>query len=147
MMRPVSAVLLCTFVLNGCFSYAAVPPAEVPPQTAEVRVNLSRPMDFPISDVTVRDVVQVSGEVIAVDSAWLRLSAYGLRSQTGYGVQATGETVQIPRASVVGVQRRKMDAVRSSLVAGAVLGVGLLVAGLTGVLEGGRGGGGPAPPL
>ena len=145
MKRAVCAVLLCTLALNACFSYRAVPPAEVPPQATEVRVQLSRPMDFPISDITVRDVVQVTGEVVGADSSWLRLSAYGLRAQTGYSVPVSGETVQVPRGQVVGLQRKKMDAARSVGLGAALVAGTLVVAAISGGLDFGRGGS-PRPP-
>jgi hypothetical protein len=145
MKRAVSTLLLCVIALNGCFSYGAVPPAQVPPQMAEVRVHLSRPMDVPVTNVTVRDVVQVTGEMIGADSASLRLSAFGLRSATGYGVAAAGETVRIPRDAVAGLQRKRMDPARSALLAGVLAAASLGLAALTGTLELGRGDG-PTPP-
>lgn len=143
--RAVSAGLLCVLGLNGCLSYGAVSPAEVPPAPTEVQVLLSRPMDFPVTDLTVRDVVRVRGEVISADSAWLRLSAYGMRAQTGFGYQARGETVQIPRQQVVGLQRRRVDPARTGLLALAIAGATLGVAALSGALEGGGGGNRPPP--
>ena len=57
MKRAAAAALLCLPVLNGCLSYAAISPADVPPAPAEVQVLLTRPMDFAVTDLTVRDVV------------------------------------------------------------------------------------------
>jgi len=144
--RAAAAALLCLPALNGCLSYAAVSPADVPPAPAEVQVLLTRPMDFPVTDLTVRDVVRVRGEVISADSAWLRLSAYGLRSQSGFGYQAAGETVHIPRPQVAQLQRRRVDLARTGLMAAAFAGATVVLAALTGGLDlGGSGGGRPDP--
>jgi len=147
MKRAVAAALLCLPALNGCLSYAAISPGDVPPARAEVQVTLTRPMDFAVTDLTVRDVVRVRGEVISADSAWLRLSAFGLRSQSGFGYQAAGETVQIPRPQVAALQRRRVDPARTGLLAAAFAGATVAIAALTGALDvGGGGGGRPGPP-
>jgi hypothetical protein len=144
--RAVAAALLCLPALNGCLSYAAISPADVPPAPAEVQVLLTRPMDFAVTDLTVRDVVRVRGEVISADSTWLRLSAFGLRSQSGFGYQAAGETVQIPRPQVASLQRRRVDPARTGLMTAAFAGATLAIAVLTGGLDlGGGGGGRPGP--
>jgi hypothetical protein len=143
--RSVAALLLATFALNGCFAYVSQQGLQAPPQGTEVRLLLSRPLDVPVTSVTVRDVVQLSGEVVGADSSLLRLSAYGLRTAVGYGVLANGETVQVPLNQLGGIQRRRMDPLRSSLVAGAVLGAGLLVAGISGSFSS-KGRGSPPPP-
>ena len=140
MTRRVVGLLPC-LLLGACYEYAPVAPASVPPQASEVRVRLSRPMDFPISDVTVRDVVELRGEVAAVEDTTFRLSVFGLRSQTGYGVDATGETVAFPRTAVVGLSRKRISPWRST-VFGALVAAGAVAIRATGVVGGAAGSGG-----
>jgi hypothetical protein len=130
--RRVAAILLATFALNGCFAYVPQAGLDAPPQGTEVRVLLSRPLDVPVTSVTVRDVVQLQGEVVGADNQSLRLSAYQLRTAVGFGALANGETVQLPLGQLSGIQRRRMDPLRSALLAGGVLGAGLMVAGISG---------------
>jgi len=141
-MRRVVGLLPC-LLLGACYEYAPVAPASVPPQASEVRVRLSRPMDFPISDVTVRDVVELRGEVAAVEDTTFRLSVFGLRSQTGFGVDAAGETVAFPRTAVAGLSRKRISPWRST-VFGALVAAGAVAIRATGVVGGAAGnGGGP----
>jgi hypothetical protein len=138
-MRSVSALLLGTLALGGCFSYAPVSPATVPPPATAVRVRLSRPMDFPISDVTVRDVVELQGEVVQSQDTSMLLSVFGLRSQTGYGVDASGETVAFPRTAVVGLSQKRISPWRSAVFVGVIVAgaVGLKATGVAGGLSSG----------
>jgi len=138
-MRSVSALLLGTLALGGCFSYAPVSPATTPPPATSVRVRLSRPMDFPISDVTVRDVVELQGEVVQSQDTSMMLSVFGLRSQTGYGVDASGETVAFPRTAVVGLSQKRISPWRSAVFAGLVVAgaVALKATGVAGGLSNG----------
>jgi hypothetical protein len=130
--RTVAALLLATFCLNGCFAYVSQAGLEPPPQGTEVRLLLSRPLDVPVTSVTVRDVVRLQGEVVGADSNTLRLSAYRLRTAVGFSALANGETAQVPMVQLAGIQRRRMDPLRSGLLAVAVLGAGLAVAGISG---------------
>jgi hypothetical protein len=143
-MRSGAMWLLCAVGLGGCFSYADIPPASAPPQAAAVRVRLTRPMDFPISDVTVRDVVQLDGEVVEVRDTAMRLSVFGLRSQSGFGQLARGETVVFRRDAVVGLQQKRLSPLRSGLVAALIVAAAFAVkeSGVVSVSGGGPGGGG-----
>ncbi|HKP76956.1 MAG TPA: hypothetical protein VJT67_15605 [Longimicrobiaceae bacterium] len=130
----------CCLLLAACFEYAPVAPATIPPQAADVKVRLSRPMDFPINDVTVRDVVELQGEVAGVRDSTFRLSVFGLRSQTGFGVDASGETVAFPSSAVVGLQRKRISPWRSALF-GGLLAAGAVAVRATGVVGGSEGAG------
>jgi hypothetical protein len=134
------AGLLPCLLLGACFEYASVAPATVPPQATAVRVRLSRPMSFPISDVTVRDVVELQGEVAGVRDTTFRLSVFELRSQTGFGVDAAGETVEFPSTAVVGLAQRRISPWRTALFGALLAASGVAVA-ATGVVAGGGGAG------
>ena len=135
MMRAVSLLLLCVLGLNGCFHYVGASPAEAARQGAQVRVQLSRPVDVPVGPVTVRDVVQVTGETVSAGADSVRISAYALRTQVGYGAVATGETVTVPRTGVFGFQVKRMDPARSGLIAAAIIAAGVLTAGIGGAFS------------
>ena len=136
----VAGFLPCLLLLGACFEYAPVAPASVPPPATPVRVRLSRPMNFPISDVTVRDVVELQGEVVGVRDTTFRLSAFQMRSQTGYGVDASGETVEFPSTAVVGLATRRISPWRSALF-GVLLAAGGVAVAASGVAGGGPGAG------
>jgi hypothetical protein len=132
-MRSVSLLLLLgSLALSGCYSYVPVAPSAAPPPATPVRVHLSRPMDFPIQDVTVRDVVDLQGEVVQAQDTSMQLSVFGLRSTTGYNVDANGETVSFPRQSVVGLAQKRISPVRSALFA-AILVAGAVAVRATGI--------------
>jgi hypothetical protein len=143
-MRSAGVVLLCALGLGGCFSYAEIPPASAPPQAAAVRVRLSRPMDFPIRDITVRDVVELDGEVVEVRDTAMQLSVFALRSQSGYGVPAAGESVHFRRDAVVELSQKRISPLRSGLVAALILAAGFAVkeSGVVSGSGGSPGGGG-----
>jgi hypothetical protein len=138
-MRRVVGLLPC-LLLGACYEYAPVAPASVPAQSSAVKVRLSRPMNFPISDVTVRDVVELQGEVASVADSTFRLSVFGLRSQTGFGVNAAGETVEFPRTAVVGMSKKRISPWRSTIF-GALIVAGAVAIRETGVVGGGGGAG------
>lgn len=139
-MRSVSVLLLLSMALGGCYSYAPVDTNTRPSPSSDVRVRLSRPMDFPISDVTVRDVVELRGEVVPSQDTAMTLSVFGLRSQTGYGVDASGETVSFPRTAVVGLAQKRISPWRSAIFGVLLLG-GAVAIRATGVIDGSSGGG------
>lgn len=135
-----AAGLLPCLLLGACFEYAPVAPAATPPPATPVRVRLSRPMNFPISDVTVRDVVELEGEMAGRADSTFRLSVFQMRSQTGFGVDAAGETVEFPSTAVVGLAERRLSPWRSVLLAGLVAAGGAAIA-ATGVVSGSSSGG------
>ncbi|HEX8243475.1 MAG TPA: hypothetical protein VF541_08270 [Longimicrobium sp.] len=144
-MRRVVGLLPC-LLLGACYEYAPVAPASVPPQASAVRVRLSRPMNFPISDVTVRDVVELQGEVVQAQDTSMQLSVFGLRSQTGFGVDARGETVSFPRTAVVGLSQKRISPWRSAVFAALLVAGGVAIK-AAGVIDGSStGGGGTGQP-
>lgn len=142
--RAVAALLLPLVVLNGCYTF--VPTQEVPSQGARVQVHLSKPQDVRLADVTANDVVLISGEVARVDSAALILSAYTLRSQSGYENIGRGESVGLLRENIAGIRRRKISPLNTAglIAIGVALGVAVGVA----LAEAGnQGEGGGSPPV
>lgn len=130
-------------VLSGCYGYAPVTLSTVPRGTS-VRVHLSTPGDFRITQVTVNDVRVIDAEVIGFQDDTLALSAWWLESVTGYEFPASGETVRVPGGHIGMIEKRRISVARTAGLAGAFAGVTtLLVAALdaAGVI-GGNGGNG-----
>lgn len=142
-MRIISAALLLTLGLNGCFAYQA--PSGAPlAQGQGVRVLLSTPMDVRLVDVTANNVALVEGEFVSADSAQLVLSTRLVRSNSGYEQLGGGMTVQIPREKIGRMEERRLSVARSAGLVGIVIGLTAAVAAAnsgTGV-KGGPGGGG-----
>ncbi|HEX7239328.1 MAG TPA: hypothetical protein VF263_03600 [Longimicrobiaceae bacterium] len=143
-MRPTALVLLLTLLLNGCFNWVPAPSA--PARTARVRVVLATPADFRLTDYTANEVAIVEGEMVEGDGDRLVISAIQLLARSGYEFPGKGETLEIPRAAVASIQTRRVSAVRTGLLAAAVVAV-MTVTGrvVSGGTEGGGGGGGGPP--
>lgn len=141
--RALAAAL--ALALGACVEYAPASAAAPPPAPSQVRVRLARPIDVPIRDVTVRDVVELQGEMIGTRDSTLRLSVFGLRSGTGFTTAAEGETVALPTANVAEIGRRRLSPLRSGIAAALLVGLGValgasgIVTG-TGATPGGHGG-------
>lgn len=112
--------------LAGCYSYA---PAPVPglARGAAVRVHMTTPFDLRITQVTVNDVAMVDGEVIGFTADTLALSAWWLQGASGFDYPAAGETLRIPGDRIGRVEKRRLSAVRSAGLAGAVAGITTLL--------------------
>lgn len=142
-LRIVGVMLLAAGGLTGCYTY--VPTQDIPPQGRKVRIALSQPQDVRLSDITANDVVDVQGEVAAVDSSVVILSAYTLRSQSGYENLGKGESMQILRDNISSIRQSRIAPLNTAglvaigLLIGIVTGVALADAGNAG--EGGGGGG------
>ncbi len=143
-MRSTALVLLLTVLLNGCFTW--VPAPAVPSRAVAVRVLLAAPADFRLTDYTANEVTVLEGEMVGGDAERLVISAVQLQARSGYEFPGKGETLEIPRAAVASIQTRRVSAVRTGLLAAAVVAV-MTVTGrvVSGGTEGGGGGGGGPP--
>ncbi len=140
-MRAIAALLLVTLSLSACFSYRTIDPA-LSRQRDDVRVRLSRPIDVRLTEITANDVVQVDGEVISAADTVLYVSAWALRSRSGFSILAQGETVAIPTAGITELERKRISALRSSAVVAGVLALSTVI---FGAVRGGAEGEGPGP--
>jgi hypothetical protein len=137
------SLILLLSLLTGCFSYGPVGSVPVAPGTA-VRARLNAPTDIRLTNVSVNNAVQVNGEVVSEERDTLGLSVFSLRALGGLEFPAAGETVRIARARIAGLERRRVDLLRSAALVGAVAAVASLAfsAFSTGSSSGG---GGPTP--
>ncbi|MDB4950265.1 MAG: hypothetical protein JWM27_2914 [Gemmatimonadetes bacterium] len=119
-MRTISAVLLSTFVLNGCFAYVPAPTAPLQ-QGQSVQVFLNTPQDVRLTDVTANNITRVDGEVVSVDSAQLVLSAALVTAASGVDQLGGNATVVIPRGHVDHLQQKRFSPIRSVGLVGLVV--------------------------
>ncbi len=110
--------------LSGCFSYAPLR-EPTPRPSAQLRLRLSTPGDFRLSEITLHDVAVVDGELVAMDDSTIVLSATHL--VTGAGAEHLGEgaTVRVPRGSIGTLEVRRLSRARSALFAGGLVLVAL----------------------
>jgi hypothetical protein len=144
LLRSVAATLLVAF--TGCFSYipAAAPPSR---QGERVRLHLSDPAEFRLSEITLNNVGALTGELVSSTGDELVLSVWALRSASGQEHSAAGETVRVDRSNVAGVERYRFSPLRSAILAGALIVGGVLFIGLVGGGDsGGESTGGGTPP-
>lgn len=138
-MRATAAVLLAAFLLSGCYTY--VPTGmTLPAQGKPVRVFLSTPQDVRLSDLTANDVVVIDGELIGTSDEQVALSAWWVKSRSGYETLGQGETVTIPLSHLEGVRQKRLSVLRTA----AVTGLAFLVSTVT-IAYVARGGGEPGP--
>ena len=122
--RPRSGRLLFALLvlLGGCYKY--VPVEAGAPGLARgdpVRVRLDR-ASVDLEDVTVRNIRSMDAEVVRLSGSELIVSALWLDSDTpGVGYPGGGWTVQLPRASVVSIDKRVFDVWRTAAVVGGTL--------------------------
>jgi hypothetical protein len=140
MFSKLSKILACALVtVNlGCYSYQPSPARTVPAGT-EARVQLAEPQDVSLSSVTVRDVVQVEGELLEWTSAnEAVLFSKSLQTRSGIGQATQGELVRVPETNI-----QLFEAARPSTgktVALVVVGAGTLAALIIAIGNSGTGG-------
>jgi hypothetical protein len=126
--------------LPGCYGYARTP--EPPGRGIAIRAHLSQPQDVRLGEITANSVSRVDGEVIGLREDTLLVSAFWLRTPTGYEHMAKGQTVRIPRENVVAIEQKKFAWGRTGLLAAGIVAVG----GLAKVAFDAAGGGGSGNP-
>jgi hypothetical protein len=133
-------------VQTGCYSYRNATGLSLGQGTA-VRAYLNTPTDFRLTDISVNNTTVVDGEIVRQATDTLIISVFSLRSQTGFSVPAVGETLKIPTERIAQVDRKRLDPVRTGLLAGAAAAASVLLFAVldVGGFGGGGGGGKPVP--
>jgi hypothetical protein len=129
MARRWIAVLASPFVVTSCFHYASVPVGSVP-IGKEVRISLTDSgyahLRDSIGDQFPRLRKSVEGPLIGVDDLRL-LVALHVSAGTSAGAELQ-QRVAIPRADILGVERKILDRKKTSIIAaGAGVALGILV--------------------
>jgi len=141
-LRVLAAVLCIT--MPACYSYVPVA-SRTPTQGAMLGMSLSEPVDVRLAGLTANDVVQLRGELIRMDASEVAVSATWLRSRNTFEFPGAGETVTVPRSSIIEITEKRFSFAKTGLFTAAILGVALLIQGAFHPLGGGgsNGGGGP----
>ncbi len=106
--------------LSGCFSYAPLR-EPTPRPSAQLRLRLSTPGDFRLSELTLHDVAEVEGELVAMNDSTVVLSATHLATTAGFERLGEGATVRVPRGSIGGIEVRRLSPARTALFAGGLV--------------------------
>ena len=128
MPRPQLAAIL---LLSACYRY--VPSTTAPTPGSEVRLNLTPAGSASLVPILGQDTRSVDGRVSsATDNAYVVSVQGTLKRGHGSGGEPTmsrvtwaGESVNIPRAALEGVELRSLDSKKTTLV--SVLGAALTV--------------------
>ena len=116
-------------------------------QGKRIRVHLSKPGDYALTDLVPRNVTSIDGDLIQWTEDELTLSAWWMKTESGLEFEGRGETVAVPRTDIGLVERRVVSAGKTVgmalLIGGAVAAIGLVFG-----ASGGESGGTqpPAPP-
>ena len=122
-MRAVHVVLFSTLLVSACYTY--VPTSTAPQQAREVRLQLSEPGEFRLTNLTANDVVRIEGEIIRAGTDSVLVSARWLQARSGYEFVGSGETVRVPRPQVSIIEKKAFSPLKTAaLAAGLVLTVG-----------------------
>jgi hypothetical protein len=137
-----SAFVLALLFLAGCYSYRPLG-SVTPDRGTPLRVLLDPPQDARLLDYTVNGAVRVEGELIELRPDQVLLSAFGVRSQSGFEYLAQGETLEFPRSNVAAFEVKKVSPLKTALFVGAAGAVFFSIDRLIAGLRGGGGGSGP----
>lgn len=140
MLSKLTRVLACAILsLNtGCYSYHTQPPRTVP-EGSDARVRLAEPQDVSLSSVTVRDVVQVEGELLEWTSAnEAVLFSKSLQTRSGVGQATQGELVRVPEGNIQLFETQEVNTGKT--LAFVAVGAGVLTALLLAIASSGTSG-------
>jgi len=115
------ALVPCLVWSAACYHYVPVEGVVVYPRGTPLRAQLDTLSSFELSAVTVHNVDQVEGELVARDPRQLVLSATWLQAATGNGFDGGGWTVYLPSGNVTGLQRKELSLWRSAVVVGGIV--------------------------
>lgn len=138
--RARALLVACLTPLAGCFSYVPVGTA-LGAAGATVRVRLdpaSTGVGSPLASVIGPRAEVLEGRLVSQDNAEVTIAVETVTRLGGGEENWTRDPVRVPRPAVVALERRRLDPVRSALLAGVVVGGAVIV----GQVGGGSGSGG-----
>lgn len=123
--RRAACAVLSLLTLNACFSYVPVG-RDVPGPGARVSLKLHAPQQLRADGFTADDVVEVRGDLVAVDSARLLLVAVALTSRAGHQRLGVRPTTPVPRLNIAQVRQNRISPLRTAAVV-ALAGAGTMI--------------------
>lgn len=129
-MRPSRLlVLAAAFAASGCFAYVPSSPQELVPGEA-VRLRLSAQEAMRYADLRLADPRSLEGTFMERSDTEVLVEATVAASDRERGAQLLVQRVTVPLTGIVDVERKKLDATRTSLVVGGgALAVAALIVG------------------
>ncbi len=111
-------------LLGACYSYTAAGPAEsVTPKLGQrVLVTLTREAVVMLSVKLGPQATYIEGDVLAADSAGLRLAVRRVEDARRIGTDWIGEQVTLPREAIARVTERHFSVGATALLGGLALG-------------------------
>ncbi len=131
--RLVAASLLPLF--GGCYAYAPLATPAPPRRAAELRLQLSTPGDYRLTNITMNDVGTIDGELVTMDDSAVIVSATRLVARSGFEHLGEGATLRVPRSSIGAIQIKRLSGGRTALFVGGLVALGALTSAALGVAE------------
>ena len=120
------ATLALTTLLSACFTYDQVAVGANTPANADVRVAIEPSASNLIVAAVGPRVAMVEGHTVSADDSTLTVSVRTITRGAGSEENWNGDAVRIPRAAIARVERRRLDPLRTGLIAGGVVGAAIL---------------------
>ncbi len=132
--RLVAASLLAPWLLGGCFAYAPLRQPSPSPATP-LRLLLSTPGDYRLTNVTMNDVREVDGELVAMEDTAVIVSALRLVARSGFEHAGEGATLLVPRSSIASIDVQRISPLRTLLFVGGLVALGAVTGAALGSAE------------
>ena len=107
-------------LLTGCYTYRPLATPE-PQAGTRVSAQLTGGGSQELASQIGPDVLHVEGKILHADSAGLDLEVREIESYRGIRSDWNGEQVRLPRASVAGIQERKLSPGGTGIMGGVVV--------------------------
>ena len=144
---PAAVVFVFASSTGACFTYVTDAPGVRSAPDTDVRVEIEPTASDRIATALGPRVQTLDGHTVVADDTTISISVRTITRQLGSEERWNGDVVRIPRSAIARVEHRRFDAVKSTLIAGALVGAAI-VAGHGGtsvpttVIKGGTGGSG-----
>lgn len=119
--RLVAALTLACVTFSACATYTPIT-LQTAPQSGTVRLSLSADARAQSFGILGNQIESIEGEVSSVTDSAVTMVAREVGHVDADAERFRGETVMIPSRYVVAAARKRVQVVRSLLVAGAITG-------------------------
>ena len=119
--RLVASLTLASFTVSACATYTPIT-LQLAPQSGTVRLSLSDEARARSFGILGNQVASIEGEVSSVTDSAVTMVAREVGHVDADDERFRGETVMIPSRYVVSAARKRVQVVRSLLLAGVITG-------------------------